>query len=68
MALDPTEIEGHIEAAEASAISEGITASQRTPYLLQMLNQQTLGRSLASNLALLLDNAKLASQLAQALH
>ena len=68
LALDPTEIEGHIEAAEASAISEGITASQRTPYLLQMLNQQTLGRSLASNLALLLDNAKLASQLAQALH
>ncbi|MCH8824486.1 MAG: pseudouridine-5'-phosphate glycosidase [Planctomycetes bacterium] len=68
LALDPTEIEGHIAEAEASALSEGITASQRTPYLLQALNQQTLGRSLTANLALLLDNADLASQLAQVLH
>ena len=68
LALDPTEIEGYLSSAEASALSEGITASQRTPYLLQTLNQQTLGRSLAANIALLLDNANLASQLAQALH
>lgn len=68
LALDPIEIEGHIGEAEACALSEGITASQRTPYLLQALNQQTLERSLAANLALLLDNADLASQLAQVLH
>lgn len=66
LALDATEFEGYIRSAEASALSEGIEAAQRTPYLLQALNQQTLGRSLAANLALLLDNAKLASQLANA--
>lgn len=68
LALDPTEIEGYLRAAEVSALTEGITAVLRTPYLLQTLSQRTLGRSLAANLALLLDNAKLASQLANALN
>lgn len=60
-----------MEAAVAQAIEEahaaGITGQAVTPYLLGRMNELTGGASLQANLALLLNNARLAAQIARAL-
>lgn len=53
-----------IEAALAEAASQGIAAKAVTPFLLQRIFELTEGRSLASNIALVLNNARLASAIA----
>ena len=66
-ALDAREIESVIQAAEQNATDRGIAGAARTPFLLSELAQLTHHRSLDANLALLLDNARLAAELARAL-
>ena len=60
-----------MEAAVAQAIEEahtaGIAGQAVTPYLLGRMNELTGGASLQANLALLLNNARLAAQIARAL-
>jgi pseudouridine-5'-phosphate glycosidase len=56
-----------IEKAVQEAKKEGIHGKQVTPFLLQRLSELTAGRSLQANLALLLNNARLAAHIAQAL-
>lgn len=58
------EITPHIEAALAEAEAQGIAAKSVTPFLLQRIFELTAGRSLASNIALVLNNARLASAIA----
>ncbi len=58
------EITPHIEAALAEAAAHGIAAKSVTPFLLQRIFELTAGRSLASNIALVLNNARLASAIA----
>ncbi|WP_431299666.1 pseudouridine-5'-phosphate glycosidase [Tabrizicola sp. BL-A-41-H6] len=58
------EITPHIEAALAEAAAQGIAAKSVTPFLLQRIFELTAGRSLASNIALVLNNARLASAIA----
>ena len=53
-----------IEAALAEATAQGIAAKAVTPFLLQRIFELTKGRSLASNIALVLNNARLASAIA----
>ncbi len=53
-----------IEAALAEAAAQGITAKHVTPFLLQRIFEMTEGRSLASNIALVLNNARLAAAIA----
>ena len=53
-----------IEQALADAAREGIAAKAVTPFLLRRLFELTQGRSLAANIALVLDNARLAAQIA----
>lgn len=58
------EITPVIEQALAEAAAAGIAAKAVTPFLLQRIFELTEGRSLASNIALVLNNARLASQIA----
>ena len=53
-----------IETALADAARQGIAAKAVTPFLLQRLFELTAGRSLAANIALVLDNARVAAQIA----
>ncbi|MBN1993987.1 MAG: pseudouridine-5'-phosphate glycosidase [Anaerolineae bacterium] len=56
-----------INQALAGAKSQGITGKTLTPYLLQRINELSGNRSQKANLALLLNNARVAAQIAQAL-
>ncbi|MBN8293832.1 pseudouridine-5'-phosphate glycosidase [Rhodobacter sp. NTK016B] len=51
------------EALKAAAV-EGITAKEVTPFLLSRLFEATEGRSLTANIALVLNNARLAAKIA----
>ncbi|WP_420863589.1 pseudouridine-5'-phosphate glycosidase [Algirhabdus cladophorae] len=53
-----------IEAALAEAADQGIAAKAVTPFLLQRIFELTEGSSLHTNIALVLNNAKLAAQIA----
>jgi pseudouridine-5'-phosphate glycosidase len=57
----------HIEAALAEADAQGIAAKAVTPFLLQRIFELTGGRSLDANIALVLNNARLAAGIARAL-
>ena len=61
------EIEPIIQRALAEAEDEGITAKAVTPFLLDRIFALTSGRSLATNIALVRNNARLAAQIAQEL-
>jgi pseudouridylate synthase len=60
-----TEIDPIIEAALAEATARRISAKAVTPFLLQRIFELTDGRSLASNIALVLNNARLAAAIAR---
>ena len=57
-----------IETALKDAEAQGITAKEVTPFLLDRMYQMTEGRSLTANIALVLNNARLAAKIASALH
>jgi pseudouridine-5'-phosphate glycosidase len=61
------EIMPHIEAALAEADVLGIAAKAVTPFLLQRIFEMTGGRSLASNIELVLNNARLGAAIAREL-
>ena len=61
------EIIPHIETALHEAAAQGIAAKAVTPFLLQRLFELTDGRSLSSNIALVLSNARLAAAIAREL-
>lgn len=60
-------LEPIIAQAVAEAKAEGISAKQVTPYLLDRIYHLTEGKSLAANIALIGNNAKLAAEIALAL-
>lgn len=53
-----------VEQALAEAEAQGIAAKQVTPFLLDRIFHLTEGRSLAANIALVLNNARLAAKIA----
>ncbi len=57
-----------IEQAVAEADAAHISGKALTPYLLDRLSHLSDGRSKQANIALLLNNARLASEIAQSLH
>ncbi|MFN4203166.1 MAG: pseudouridine-5'-phosphate glycosidase [Tabrizicola sp.] len=61
------EIMPHIESALAEAEAQGIAAKAVTPFLLQRIFELTGGRSLTANIALVLNNARLAAAIAREL-
>jgi pseudouridine-5'-phosphate glycosidase len=61
------EAQAVISQALAAAERQGITGKAVTPFLLQQVNQLSAGRSKRANMALLLNNAGVAAQIAGAL-
>jgi len=57
----------HIEQALSEAEAQGIAAKAVTPFLLQRIFELTEGASLTANIALVLNNARLAAGIAKAL-
>lgn len=66
LAMDPVEVEVATRRSEARAEREGVRGRDLTPYLLACLAEETGGRSLEANLALLESNARLAGEVAVA--
>ncbi len=66
-ALPPAEVEGSIQAALAEASARGIRGREVTPFLLRTLAESTGGRTLDANVALLLNNARVAASVARAI-
>lgn len=66
-ALDPALVDRAIEAALASAAQRGIRGKSVTPHLLAEVRAQTQGLSLAANVALVRNNARVAAEVAVAL-
>ncbi|MBM1174187.1 pseudouridine-5'-phosphate glycosidase [Microvirga arabica] len=61
------EMSAFIDAAIAQAKTQGVSGKAVTPFLLSNLFERTGGRSLATNIALVKNNAALAAQLAASL-
>jgi len=66
--LPHEKVDGAIQQARREAREQSVHGQQLTPFLLGRLAELTSGASLKANLALLLNNAKLAAQIAVALN
>ena len=66
--MDPAEIEQHITQALEEANRQQIIGKQVTPFLLKHIASNTQGESLEANIALIKNNARVASEIAVALH
>ncbi len=66
-ALPAAEVEETIRAALALAEREGVRGKEVTPFLLRAVARSTGGRSLEANVALLLNNARVAAAVAAVL-
>jgi pseudouridylate synthase len=66
-ALDAATIEASIASAVAEAQAAGVSRKGLTPFLLHRLNELTAGRSLAANIALVKNNARVGARIAVAL-
>lgn len=63
-AISAAKMEPIIAQASAEAVAQGIHGQKLTPFLLGRISELTKGKSLKANLALLLNNARLAAQIA----
>jgi pseudouridine-5'-phosphate glycosidase len=66
-ALPFAQVERAIQQAVAAAEAAGVHGAALTPYLLERMKELTSGESLRANLALLVNNARLAAQIAREL-
>ena len=67
-ALPREVVDGAVSEAIADARAQGVKGAAVTPFLLEAVERATGGRSLIANLALLESNARLAGEIAVALH
>jgi pseudouridine-5'-phosphate glycosidase len=63
--LDSAEIDGVIDAAIEEMQRQAITGKDTTPFLLASIAEQTGGRSLDANIALVKNNAKVGAEIAK---
>lgn len=66
-AIPKSELEPMIAKASKEAQSQKIHGQKLTPFLLNRISELTNGKSMQANLALLLNNAQLAAQIAKAM-
>jgi pseudouridylate synthase len=66
-AISRSEMEPHIIQANKEAHEKGVHGKALTPFLLQRISELTRGKSMRANLSLLLNNARLAAQIATSL-
>ena len=64
-AIPKSEMDPHITKASEEAVHKKIHGQALTPFLLQRISELTQGKSLRTNLSLLLNNARLAAQIAR---
>jgi len=64
-AISKSEMDPIIARASAEAVAQGIHGQKLTPFLLSRISELTNGKSLTSNLALLLNNAALAAEISK---
>lgn len=65
-AISKSEMEPYIQQANHEAHAQGVHGKALTPFLLPRISELTGGKSMRANLALLLNNARLAAQIARA--
>jgi pseudouridylate synthase len=65
--LDAVELQTKLDAALEAATAEGLTGAAVTPFILGRIEQETDGESIPANVALALNNARLAAQVANEL-
>jgi pseudouridine-5'-phosphate glycosidase len=63
---DPKLIQEAIELGLKAAAAQGVTGKDLTPFLLRFVNEQTKGKSLESNRALVEDNVQVGTAIAVA--
>jgi pseudouridine-5'-phosphate glycosidase len=56
--LDPRVLQASLQAALAARVSEGVTGSAVTPFILARIEQETDGNSVPANIALAVNNAR----------
>jgi pseudouridine-5'-phosphate glycosidase len=66
-AMDERELRELVEEALRSAAKKGISGNVLTPYLLDQMVRMSDGRTLETNVALLVENARVAARIAVAL-
>ena len=66
--MESPEVEALIEAAMSAAETQGVAGKKLTPFLLNELSQKSGGKTLAANVALLENNARVAAEIAVALN
>jgi pseudouridine-5'-phosphate glycosidase len=66
-ALDAPTVEAAIERALADAERQNVRGKEITPFLLAAVAEETGGRSLEANVALLRNNARVAAEVATAI-
>jgi pseudouridine-5'-phosphate glycosidase len=66
LAIPRDEMDRALLAAEAEAARQGVSGKALTPFLLARLAEATAGRTLQANVALLVQNARLAAEVAVA--
>jgi len=66
--MESAEVESLIEAAMSAAETQGVSGKKLTPFLLNELSQKSGGKTLAANVALLENNARVAAEIAVALN
>ncbi len=64
--IPAAQIEPHVIAALKDAEAQGIKGKDVTPFLLKRITEITAGKSLQANIALVLNNAKVAAEIAVA--
>jgi pseudouridylate synthase len=67
-AISKSEMEPYIEQANREARAQGVHGKALTPFLLPRISELTGGKSMHANLSLLLNNARLAAQIARVLY
>ena len=66
--IESAEVEALIDAALYQAGAQGVAGKKLTPFLLNELSQKSGGKTLAANVALLENNARVAAEIAGALN
>jgi pseudouridine-5'-phosphate glycosidase len=66
--ISASKMEPMITKASAEAVEQGIHGQALTPFLLGRISELTKGKSLKANLALLLNNARLAGEIAKEMY
>ena len=65
--IDRSELESILADALKLADEKGINGKEITPFLLSQMSERSGGRTLAANIALLENNARVAAEIAKAL-